>query len=147
MENAKANTGVESPTLAKEILYVLVSSVAIITVVHPIAWGSQQSMGQQSVPPTYTFALTAFGAFVSHIFTKSNANRIVLDDLFAFTGIGATLKVWIKAVFIAVVGATLGVVIGEPQTPKQALIIGLGWTGLLSAYGSARDRVRRQDES
>lgn len=50
----------------------------------------------------------------------------------------------IEFVFFIVLGAFFGVLIGGPETPRQAVAAGLGWTGLLTIPSSSKARRAKE---
>jgi hypothetical protein len=43
-----------------------------------------------------------------------------------------------------ILGSIFGILMGGPETPRQAVAAGLGWTGLLSIPSSSKARTREK---
>jgi len=96
---------------------------------------SSKSFWDYLVCPLFLF--TAFGVLVSYIFTPSGKskdikfNKLVFDAL--FEGGKETLKIMLEIIAVVIIGGLIALIIGEPQSPRQAVMMGLGWTGLITA--------------
>jgi len=53
----------------------------------------------------------------------------------------------VEFVVFIVIGSLIGIVVGGPDTPRQAVAAGLGWTGLLTVPNSPASKRRGKNES
>jgi len=84
------------------------------------------------------YLLCGVGAFVLH-FKLKTAGRVVIEFLPHINERwrDSTLAKFLDAILFTAVGALIGTVLTHPINPQQAIVAGLGWTGLVNSIAKS----------
>jgi hypothetical protein len=114
----------------------------------PETGGSHLSGGLLPYFANPLIQLAALGAFVTYVFSPGSQKRkngrieldqIVLDELLA--GGRSTFRGIVTLAVFVIVGALVAMIVGEPTSDRSAVMIGMGWTGLIVAGKGLTSKV------